>query len=85
MAKFIDEGGRWNEEELHTAFPRFEVEEILNIPIYLRAGKDNIFWNWEKTERYSVKTGYQLEMGFFKPHMECSSLSLLVVEVILGT
>lgn len=44
VADFIDANGYWNEVALLNDFPRFEVEEILNIPLYSRCGRDHRYW-----------------------------------------
>lgn len=59
VADFISLNGQWNETMLLTVFAKFEVEEILNI-LLIPNGVDRMFWKWDKKERYSVKSGYQL-------------------------
>ncbi|XP_073121195.1 uncharacterized protein [Henckelia pumila] len=76
MADFIRDDGQWDMEKIILAFPKFEVDEILNIPLNPRGGHDVRFWKWDKRGIYTVKTGYLLEMGLLQPSPHQSEISM---------
>ncbi|KAK0607443.1 hypothetical protein LWI29_015165 [Acer saccharum] len=58
VADLKREDGSWNEELIRQTFWEDEVQSILGIPTSRLALDDFLLWHYEKSGRYSVKSGY---------------------------
>lgn len=70
----IQENGGWNEQEVRNDFPTDEAEAILNISLHLRGCEDIGYWNDNKDGKYSVKSGYALEIYCSAPPFQSNHL-----------
>lgn len=57
----------WKVDVVMELFPAFEAEYILDIPLSRHFLEDIRFWRWGLTGKYSVKSGYLLQLGCFTP------------------
>lgn len=55
--------GQWNQGELRRWFTRWEIEEILRIPIQLQPCEDQWTWHYSKNGEFSVRSAYFLELA----------------------
>lgn len=64
MADIIDgESGSWKEADIAMIFNLQEAEAtIYSLPISNMDGKDMVIWRFTKTGKYSIKSGYHLEL-----------------------
>ncbi|XP_073041676.1 uncharacterized protein [Primulina eburnea] len=66
----------WNENLVRSIFPSFEVDRILETPLRNLDSDDIRYWKWGTNSLYSVKSGYLLETGCFRPPESQSAYSL---------
>ena len=57
------EGGKCNKDLLQQWLNVDDVDHITNIPLSLYDRKDRLFWNFNKSGIYTVKTGYVVAKG----------------------
>jgi hypothetical protein len=58
----VDEERVWDIDKLESLFPDDMVQAILDTPLFAEVHNDRITWMMERSERYTVKTGYKLAM-----------------------
>lgn len=62
VEEYISESGGWNLDKLNRAVIDFDINTIKNIPTNMNLN-DKIIWHYNKTGKYSVKSGYKLYMN----------------------
>ncbi|XP_057791163.1 uncharacterized mitochondrial protein AtMg00310-like [Salvia miltiorrhiza] len=73
VADFLRDDGGWNQQKLESSFLPHEVAAVLNIDRESRKEEDVRFWRYDEKGRYTVKSGYLLETGFYDGHDSTSS------------
>lgn len=63
VANLITDGGVWNEELVRSIFLPYEAEAILDILLNRRSFKDIRIWKRTENRKYSVKSGYHMEIN----------------------
>lgn len=68
MVRYLLDNVMWNEQLVRQLFTVVEAEAILNIPLNRRGCEDVRFWVGSKNGKYTVKSGYHLEVNSAAPH-----------------
>ncbi|XP_075475624.1 putative mitochondrial protein AtMg00310 [Primulina tabacum] len=66
--------GSWNETLLHKVLLSYIVQDVMALPLATGASEDSRYWFHDVKGKYSVKDGYKLDIGFYKPPTHSSIL-----------
>lgn len=74
---YLIQNYQWNETLIRGLCLPFIAEEILKIPLSNDVHGDSRFWKSDSKGKYSVRSGYRLEIGVGASHANTSNLEVL--------
>lgn len=75
VADYITDSGGWNVEALNRAVIDFDINTIRGVPINTNL-QDKLVWHYDRTGKFSVKSGYKLFMNIKLDGIQTSSPTL---------